>query len=313
MKVLYIDDDAAIRTFLRRYITHWGYDVLDASDGETGWQLILEHRPDIVITDWNMPDLNGPDLCCRIRDTELPGYIYLIMLTARTGDVVKGMEAGADDFMGKPFNKEELKVRIKAGERIIRLQQKLETANRILEENKCRLEASEEQLRKMAHYDKLTGLPNRVLFFDRLERAVIESHRNQQNFGLLFVDLDAFKAANDTYGHDTGDGLLCKVAERMQESVRASDTVARMGGDEFCVIVREITTLADCVVVAEKIIASLSSPFDISGNVCEIGASVGIALFPDDGVSVAELVNHADSAMYAAKKSEKGSWRRWQL
>ena len=312
MKILYIDDKADIRTLLGRYLKSWGYDAIGSSNGETGWRMLLEHRPDIVITDWMMPDLDGLTLCRRIREAELTGYTYVIMLTARKDDVVGGMEAGADDFIAKPFNKEELKVRIKAAERILRLDRDLENANRILLEKNHRLEESEERLRQMAHYDKLTRLPNRVLFFDRLERVIAESKRNHFCFGLLFADLDAFKAINDTFGHETGDGLLCEVAGRMEECVRTSDTVARMGGDEFCVIVREATSPDDLVTVADKIITALSRPFDISGNICRIGASIGFAIYPDDGETVEELLTHSDSAMYDAKNSGKCTCRRWK-
>ena len=312
MRILYIDDKHDIRILLGRYLKSWQYDAVGAPDGETGWRLIQEYRPDIVITDWMMPDLDGLTLCRRIREAELPGYTYLIMLTARKDDVVCGMEAGADDFIGKPFNKEELKVRIKAAERIIRLERDLENTNCVLQEKNRRLEESEERLRQMAHYDKLTGLPNRVLFFDRLERAMVETIRSQICFGLLFVDLDSFKAVNDTFGHETGDGLLCAVARRMEECVRASDTVARMGGDEFCVIVRETSSHDDIATVADKIITTLSQPFDITGNICKIGASIGFVIFPDDGETVGELTNRSDSAMYDAKKAAKGTWRRWE-
>ncbi len=312
MRILYIDDKAEIRILLGRYLKSWGYDALGAPDGETGWKLIQEHRPSIVITDWIMPDLEGPALCRRIREAGFPEYTYVIMLTARRDDVVAGMEAGADDFIGKPFNKEELKVRIKAAERIISLERELARTNLGLQEKNHRLEESEEQLRQMAHFDKLTGLPNRLLFFERLERAVVESNRSRSNFGLLFVDLDAFKAVNDNHGHKAGDGLLLMAGQRMSGCVRASDTVARMGGDEFCVIVRGVKSIDGPVTVAEKIISALSRPFDISGTTCQIGASVGIAIYPDDGDTVELLMTHADNAMYEAKRGGKNSWRRWK-
>lgn len=312
MRILYIDDKAEIRTLLGRYLESWGYDALGAPDGETGWNLIQEHRPSIVITDWIMPDLEGPALCRRIREAGFPEYTYVIMLTARKDDVVAGMEAGADDFIGKPFNKEELKVRLKAAERIVHLERELALTNQGLQEKNRRLEESEEQLRQLAHFDKLTGLPNRLLFFERLERAVVESRRSRSSFGLLFVDLDAFKAVNDTYGHKTGDGLLVMVGQRMSGCVRESDTVARMGGDEFCVIVRGVNSLDGPVTVAEKIISVLSQPFDVSGVTCRIGASAGISFYPDDGDTVELLMTHADDAMYEAKKSGKNSWQRWQ-
>ncbi|MFA7317089.1 MAG: diguanylate cyclase [Sulfuricella sp.] len=166
-----------------------------------------------------------------------------------------------------------------------------------------------DKLESMAHYDALTGLPNRALFFDRLGQAITQSKRSQGQFALMFVDLDGFKAVNDTFGHDTGDALLKAVSEHLLECVRESDTVARMGGDEFTIILRAIRGQEDAAHVAEKILATLSPPYHLLGHECRIGASLGIVLYPRHGKNAEDLLSQADNAMYAVKKAGKNAYR----
>jgi len=160
----------------------------------------------------------------------------------------------------------------------------------------------QERLERLAHYDPLTALPNRALFFDRLEGAVARARREERRFALLFIDLDGFKAVNDRYGHDAGDYLLFEIARRLRAAIRDSDTAGRMGGDEFTVLLENIARPEDAAAVAEKIRASLSEPAAIpaGATVC-VGASVGIAVFPEDGVDGESILKAADSAMYAIK------------
>ncbi len=159
---------------------------------------------------------------------------------------------------------------------------------------------------RLAHYDVLTDLPNRVLFQDRLERAVVHALRHDRQAALLFLDLDGFKKVNDTMGHRAGDDLLKEVAVRLRGCVRMTDTIARLGGDEFTVILDEISSPADAALVAEKIFAALQVPVVIDGREVFVGTSIGISLFPTDGRSGEELLKHADTAMYQAKGAGKG-------
>ncbi len=162
----------------------------------------------------------------------------------------------------------------------------------------------QERLERLAHYDSLTALPNRALFFDRLEGAVARARREERRFALLFVDLDGFKAVNDHYGHDAGDYLLFEIARRLRAAIRDSDTAGRMGGDEFTILLDNIAKPEDAAAVAEKIRASLSEPMEVpSGARVSVGASVGIAVFPDDGPDGEAVLKAADSAMYAIKLS----------
>ena len=164
------------------------------------------------------------------------------------------------------------------------------------------------KLKQMALYDTLTGLPNRTLFFDRMNQLLELAKRNKYVIALLYMDLDRFKTINDTFGHEVGDLVLAAAGQRMVSCTRRSDTVARIGGDEFIGICGRITAAADAAVVAQKIIASLSEPFRLSGHECAIGASVGISIYPQDGDDVETLVSKADAAMYRVKESRRGGY-----
>jgi diguanylate cyclase (GGDEF)-like protein/PAS domain S-box-containing protein len=167
----------------------------------------------------------------------------------------------------------------------------------------------EQKLKQMALYDTLTGLPNRTLFFDRMTQLLELAKRNKYVIALLYVDLDRFKTINDTLGHEVGDLVLATAGQRMVSCTRRSDTVARIGGDEFIGICGRITAPADAAVVAQKMIVSLSEPFRLRGHECAIGASVGISIYPQDGDDVETLVSKADSAMYRVKESGKGGFQ----
>jgi diguanylate cyclase (GGDEF)-like protein/PAS domain S-box-containing protein len=169
------------------------------------------------------------------------------------------------------------------------------------------MKEAEEKLKKMALYDALTGLANRHLFFDRLEFAAHEALRNQAKFGLLFLDLDKFKPINDTLGHDIGDAVLRDVATRLQGLVRSADTVSRMGGDEFTIILTGLKRDRDAGEIAEKIIQCIGQPFVYGDVCCELGVSIGISLYPRDGDEAAVLINKADQAMYCAKKNGRNA------
>jgi diguanylate cyclase (GGDEF)-like protein/PAS domain S-box-containing protein len=166
---------------------------------------------------------------------------------------------------------------------------------------------SEQRIAQLAHFDTLTNLPNRALFYDRMDQAVARARRYQQKFAVLFLDLDGFKQVNDRFGHHAGDRLLGMVAERLAENVRDMDTLARVGGDEFVFILNNIEHPDNAILVANKILESFSRPFDVNGNACVIGCSIGIAIFPDDADDSETLVKMADDAMYLAKSGGKNN------
>lgn len=172
-----------------------------------------------------------------------------------------------------------------------------------------RLKQTNEQILHLAHHDILTALPNRILFYDRLNQAITRARRDNELFAVLFLDLDGFKIINDTFGHDVGDALLIEVAKRIVACVRDSDTVARMGGDEFTVILSNVRTLNSKDRVVKKIGEAIARPFVLNGRKCSVSVSIGIALYPDNGKTAEQLVKIADAAMYLAKNSGKNCYR----
>jgi diguanylate cyclase (GGDEF)-like protein len=172
-----------------------------------------------------------------------------------------------------------------------------------------RLKQTNEQITHLAHHDTLTTLPNRILFFDRLNQTISKARRDKVSFAILYLDLDGFKLVNDTYGHGSGDVLLREAAKRVLACVRDSDTVARMGGDEFTVILGNVSTPNSKVHVAKKIVEAIARPFVLDGKHCTISVSIGIAIYPDNGKTAAQLVKIADAAMYLAKHSGKNCYR----
>lgn len=172
---------------------------------------------------------------------------------------------------------------------------------------------AEERIRYQASYDALTGLPNRALFLDRLEHAVATARRQEYALGLMFIDLDGFKAVNDTLGHEAGDQLLKGAGQRLRSCVRESDTVARLGGDEFTVIMEGVEGRAGAAVVAQRVISTLEVPFDLDGKPGHVSASIGIALLPEDASNSEELLRNADTAMYAAKGRGKANFQFYSL
>jgi diguanylate cyclase (GGDEF)-like protein/PAS domain S-box-containing protein len=168
-----------------------------------------------------------------------------------------------------------------------------------------RLEA---RLLNIAHYDGLTGLPNRTLFFDRLEQEIKQAHREKQRFALLFLDLDGFKAANDRHGHDFGDAVLCEVARRLQSHVRETDTVARMGGDEFTIILGNLHPEDRAEALVQQILANLAEVYRLQGKEASLSASIGVSIYPDNAIHGEQLLKCADSAMYQVKHSGKNAY-----
>ncbi|MDD4910879.1 MAG: diguanylate cyclase [Sideroxydans sp.] len=172
-----------------------------------------------------------------------------------------------------------------------------------------RLKQTNEQVTHLAHHDGLTGLPNRILFYDRLNQAIARAKRNKESVAVLFLDLDGFKKINDTLGHNIGDALLIETAKRIKKCIRESDTVARMGGDEFTAILCDVGTGNGKEIVAQKILDAIRAPYQLHEQTCSVGVSIGIALYPDSSGNAEELVKVADTAMYLAKDGGKNCYR----
>lgn len=302
MKILAAEDNPIFQTMLRSMLTKWGYEVITAGNGNEAWQYLQsEEAPRLAILDWMMPGLDGVEVCRRIRGAGREPYTYVLLLTARTDshDLVEGMEAGADDYLTKPFNTLELRARLRAGRRIVELQEQLLIAR--------------EALREQATHDGLTGLLNRSAILEVLETEWVRSHREKHAVSVLMVDLDHFKRVNDRHGHQAGDVVLCESAARMRSAVRRYDSLGRYGGEEFLVVLPGCD-MAGALSHAERLrIALDSEPFSIAGQGISVTCSIGCASHPEDAVASAEeLVCAADAALYAAKNQGRNRILRFE-
>jgi len=290
-RILIAEDELTFRHMLKTFLAKWGYQVVVASDGSEAWKVLQsEDRPRLALLDWMMPNMDGVEICRAIRQSKPEPFIYLLLLTSRDQkqDVVEGIEAGADDYLIKPFDPSELRARIHAGERIIELQDSLIRA--------------QEKLQELATHDPLTGLLNRRASFDSLLHELNRGCRTGNPVCVVMADLDHFKRVNDTHGHQAGDEVLCEVARRMQSSLRQYDTLGRFGGEEFLLVLPGCK-LEDGVKLAERICYLIGSePVKVKNKPIEVSISLGVAVANSPVPAELEaLLGSADAALYRAK------------
>ncbi|NLO75267.1 MAG: diguanylate cyclase [Clostridia bacterium] len=290
MKILVAEDSRYYQRILQDTLSNWGYTVVLAKNGVQALERLKEKDgPKLAIIDWMMPEMNGLELCKKVRETLDNSYIYLIFLTDNSNkeDMIKGLEAGADDYITKPFNELELKFRLKNGERILNLE------NRIMQ---------------LALTDPLTGLLNRRAFVDRLVSEIARYKRLGQPLSLIMVDLDNFKKCNDTYGHLVGDEVLKHVAKCFSQFLRKYDFIGRYGGEEFVICTPGVDASV-AYTIAERLRKSIKH-VNIQQEEGEplqlyITASFGICEFSDKIKDVYDLIKEADEALYQAKANGK--------
>jgi diguanylate cyclase (GGDEF)-like protein len=291
MRVLAAEDNPVFRSMLANMLTKWGYEPVVARDGAEAWEALQQpDGPQLAILDWMMPGLNGVDICRAVRAAGREPYVYILLLTARTDsqDLVEGMEAGADDYLTKPFQAHELRVRLRAGRRILELQ--------------YQLLAAREALREQATHDGLTGLLNRSAILAMLDKEIARAARDGRPLSLLMVDLDCFKQINDTYGHAAGDAVLAEAAHRLLDSVRAYDSVGRYGGEEFVIVLPGCDDKS-AVAQAERVRQAFAATPFVAGSLslgvtCSIGVSSRAHPAEHDAHT---LLREADMALYASK------------
>ncbi|MEM8884827.1 MAG: diguanylate cyclase [Planctomycetota bacterium] len=280
------EDDRFYRRILQKRLEAAGHDVVVTTNGVEAWDIIEESRPEVLLSDWMMPKMDGYELCRRVKDTPMLQSVYCVLLTAkdRVEDKVSALDGGADDYLVKPCDDKELLARVRTGLRVSRLHRRLEDVSR---------------------RDGLTELYNRRSYDERLFEEISRSERYETPLALVMVDLDHFKAVNDNFGHVVGDEVLIEVAKRLDVRVRAGEVAVRFGGDEFAIILPN-TDLAGAEVLArdiEQMVSDVALPrSDVFPY--RISASAGCAELKR-GFGGKELTRAADLALYARKRERK--------
>ena len=298
MRTLVADDDLIITTILSNALTRSGMQVTVAHDGDVAWQALNSLQPpSLAILDWMMPNLDGLELCRRIRSTPRLAGMYVILVTARDSreDLVAGLEAGADDYMAKPINLAELQARIGVGLRVAKLQQNL--AQSVKE-----LRSTRDHLAKMASTDVLTGVYSRRWWFDAAEKEFARARRYGRTFSLLMADLDWFKQINDSYGHEAGDRVLNQFGDMLRKTCRKSDVIGRLGGEEFAIVLYDAGRDKG-LAIAERIrLSFVEAAAMIDGRPVGGTVSMGMVVSEQGMLEIATLLAQADGALYCAKE-----------
>ena len=295
LRLLLVEDEPTQRLLLERLLEQAGYAVDTAQSGVEALAMIAQGRYQMLLTDWDMPGMDGVTLCRRVREANLPMYLYILLLTANssTSEVVAGLEAGADDYLRKPADKSELLARLNAGRRIVELEQSLREANA--------------QIQQLSITDPLTGAFNRRYLNEHFLIEIERAHRHSRPLGLVMVDLDHFKKLNDRHGHLVGDDVLRAFVKTVRAAIRpSSDWIARYGGEEFALVLAE-SDLDASTSAAERIrLISEQQPLETRAGALSVSASFGVAaldhsLPPADAME--KLLREADAALYRSKHS----------
>ncbi len=304
MRVLVVEDDASMRAMLRALLTQAGHEVFEATNGQQGFDLALDLRPHLMLVDWLMPEMNGIELTAALRQTKLGRSIYILLLTGLGDDgrLVEAFEAGVDDFMSKPLQPKVLSARLRAGQRVVQLQQEIERDREEIRKFAAELAVTNRRLQEVALTDALTGFPNRRYAMERIAQEWSAGNRTHRPLSCMVVDVDAFKTINDTYGHDVGDSVLRQAAAALKSGLRGQDVVCRVGGDEFLVICPD-TTLDAALMCGERVRHAVETiPIETGVLQLKSSISVGVAtrlpVMPD----VDALIKAADQGVYAAKQ-----------
>jgi diguanylate cyclase (GGDEF)-like protein len=289
MKVLVVEDGRTTRMMLRSAVERFGHECLTAADGVEAWELFRSQGADVIISDWLMPGMEGPELCRLVRANPGP-YTYFVLLTA-FGDrthALEGMQAGADDYLAKTLDVDDLHLRLIAAERVSGLHK--------------RLAEQDARLRALAEVDQLTQLANRHRSTELLTHLLALARRQRMPLSLVVADVDHFKQVNDRYGHATGDEVLKRLASILRHSFRDEDVVARWGGEEFIIGMYAMTS-GDGVTRLHRVLDDVRREVFVGpdGEQFEVTFSAGVAEFPTHGNDLLSLYRSADDALYVAK------------
>ncbi len=299
MRILVAEDDVISRTLLERTLQRAGYEVIAVEDGAKAIaELVKQDAPRLALLDWIMPEMDGVEVCREIRRRKEQAYTYLILLSSRESkeDIVAGLESGADDYLTKPFDVDELKARLRTGHRILELEDHLVEAR--------------ESMRFQATHDLLTSLWNRGVIVELMSHEIMRSRRERSCTAVMMCDIDHFKSVNDQHGHAVGDDVLREVARRLHNSVRSYDMVGRYGGEEFLVALNKCNP-ESAVSRAENLRAKIGGqPIQTADKPITVTISIGLALSSEfTQCTVEELMHQADMALYAAKAAGRNCVR----
>jgi two-component system cell cycle response regulator len=291
--ILIVDDQESNVILLERLLGEAGYTrVCSTMNSQEVCALHRKNGYDLILLDLQMAGMDGFQVMAGLKTSESDSYLPVIVLTAQPGHKLRALQAGAKDFISKPFDLVEVRTRIHNMLEVRLLYKELQNYSK--------------QLEQRALHDSTTGLPNRYLFDDRLTRAIALAKRHNWTLAVMFLDLDRFKCINDTHGHAVGDEVLKAVAERLLQHARDEDTVCRNGGDEFLCLLMNPLGSENIERIADILLNTIGQPIDMGDLQLVIKASIGIAVFPDDGTTGEQLIRNADTAMYRAKKSAVG-------
>lgn len=308
-RVLLVDDEKSSRMYLKQILEEAGYSVIEAGNGQQGLALALEKSPDLVVTDWVMPVMDGIEMIQRLRQTPAGATQYILVVTAQTDEdrLVQAFDAGASDFIAKPVKPRVLVSRLKAGARSIRLQKETERNYQDLQDIAAELSASNRRLQEISVTDVLTGCPNRRYALEHIHQECSAAERRGLPLSFLVIDIDWFKQINDVHGHDRGDEVLKQIAATLRVGVRAQDTVCRVGGDEFWVICPD----ADKAVAAAcgQRLCEAVDKLAIEAGAKRCGISVGVAEWTETMGTPEVLIETADRNLYQAKREGRGQVR----
>ena len=310
MRILIAEDDPVSCRVLSMMLAKWGHQVVITRDGLEAWKALQgPDAPSLAILDWMMPVMDGIEICREARGNPSTAHTYIILLTAKGGqaNLIEGLEAGADDYLVKPFDRYELKVRLEVGGRIIELQRVLAERVEELEAAVVERQRAEEALRNLTLSDDLTSLFNRRGFFTLAQQHFKTVRRRNQSSLLIYADMDGLKHINDTFGHNEGSNAICRVADILRETFRDSDIVARIGGDEFAILAADVPPFG-IAVVTDRLRANLRRHNAANDLGYDLSLSIGsVGIDAANTLTVEELIDQADLAMYENKRSKNVS------
>ena len=296
--LLYVEDDIETQEKMKMILESNVKELYQAYDGQEGLSIYKEKNPDIILTDINMPILDGLSMTKKIKELDSTKPIMVLSAFDDKEFLLKAINIGVDYFIPKPIDIDILDTRLDFFAENLQNKIDIEIAKK----------REKEYLYNLAHVDSLTKIPNRLYFNSQLEQALSKAKRNNSSVTLFFIDLDNFKNINDTYGHAAGDKVLTSITQNIKNVIRVEDTFSRISGDEFSLIIENITDKTYLDTFAKKILKAASTPIDFHGNILSITCSIGISSYPKDTLSQDELIHLADTAMYEAKKNGKSNY-----